>query len=215
MKALKLAIGLAALCAILANAPAFAQPAPSTSQPATEDQRPLLWSGLRAGMSPREVYDTLRRQGISARLARDPANGREFVETPRPTNWAGRPYLIALGFVRNGLFYVHINSHRMLSGRVRFENSHFSHVAQLLAEHYGPPVQISPQPLVSNVGDHGLNTAASGRFERNGVRADLSGGDMYASFVRDVSESVTVRFWRIVDAEAFAASQPPPKPTQP
>jgi hypothetical protein len=30
--------------------------------------------------------------------------------------------------------------------------------------------------------------------------------------MRDVVETVSVRFWRIVDAEAFAASQSPPKP---
>jgi hypothetical protein len=165
-------------------------------------------------MSPREVFDTLRRQGIRARLARDAANGREYVETPGETSWAGRPYLIAMGFVENRLFYVEINSHRMLSGRIPFERSHFSQVARLLTGQYGQPVQISPAPVVSDVAERGINTIVRGRFEHGGVRADLTGTDMYASFMRDVSESVTVRFWRVRDAEEFAASRPPPKPPQ-
>ncbi len=210
---MRFAFCLVALCAVAPPA-AVAQPAPAANPTQARDERPLLWNGLRAGMTPREVYDTLRRQRISATLARDPVNGREFVETPRPTTWAGRPYLIALGFVRNGLFYVEINSHRMLSGRIRFDHSHFAHVTRLLTEQYGPPVEISPQPVVSDVGELGLNTAASGRFEHNGVRAELRGGDMYTRVTRDVSESVTVRFWRIVDADAFAASRPQ-KPSQP
>jgi hypothetical protein len=120
--------------------------------------------------------------------------------------------LIALGFVHDGLFYVDINSQRTIAGRVPFDRSHFSQMARLLTEQYGSPVQISPAPVISDVGEVGLNTEASGRFEHGGVRADLRGTDSYASFMRDVVETVSVRFWRIVDAEAFAASQPPPKP---
>lgn len=202
---------LVALHAVAAGAAAAAQPAPSTSPTVAQDERPLLWNGLRAGMSPREVYDSLRRQGIRARLARDPANGRDYVETPGQTNWAGRPYLIAMGFVHDGLFYVDINSQRTIAGRVPFDRSHFSQVARLLTEQYGTPVQISPAPVISDVGQVGINTQVSGRFEHGGVRADLSGTDSYASFMRDVVETVSVRFWRSADAQTFSASQPPPK----
>jgi len=208
----KLTSYLLALPAMLAAPAAVAQPAPAASQTEAQDQRSLLWNGLRAGMSPREVYDILRAQHIRARLARDPGNGREYVETPGGTRWAGRPYLIALGFVHGGLFYVEINSHRMLAGRIPFERSHFSEVGRLLAGQYGQPVQISPAPVVDQVAQLGATTNATARFEQGGVRADLTGGNMYSTFMRDVSESVTVRFWRVVDAEAFAASPPPPKP---
>lgn len=203
---------LVALHAVTARTTVFAQPAPSASPAQARDERPLLWNGLRAGMSPREVFAVLRARHIRARMARDPANGREFVETPGETSWAGRPYLIAMGFVRDGLFYVDLNSQRRIAGRIPFDRSHFSHVARLLAEQYGPPVQISPAPLISEVGEVGLNTEASGRFESGGVRADLRGTDSYASFMRDVVETVTVRFWRVADAQTFAASQPPPPP---
>ena len=209
---MRLASCLVSLLAIAANNPAAAQPAPAANPAEARDERPLLWNGLRAGMGPREVFDTLRRQGIRARLARDAVNGREYVETPGETRWAGRPYLIAMGFVHDGLFYVEINSQRTIAGRVPFDRSHFSQVARLLTEQYGPPVQISPAPVISDVGEVGLNTEASGRFEHGGVRADLHGTDSYASFMRDVVETVTVRFWRIADARTFAASQPPPAP---
>jgi hypothetical protein len=82
---------LVALHAMAACSAAAAQPAPAARPAEARDERPLLWNGLRAGMNPREVYDTLRRQRIRARLARDPANGREYVETPGETAWAGRP----------------------------------------------------------------------------------------------------------------------------
>ena len=209
---MKLTSCLVALYATAAISAAAAQPAPAASQVEGQDQRPLLWNGLRAGMSPREVYDILRAQHIRARLARDPGNGREYVETPGETTWAGRPYLIALGFVHDGLFYIDINSQRTLSGRIPFERSHFSQVARLLTRQYGAPIQISPAPVISDVGEISLNTEVSGRFEHDGVRADLKGYDLYASFMRDVVETVSVRFWRIVDAETLAASQPPPKP---
>jgi hypothetical protein len=199
---------------VMAPAAAVAQPPQAASPTEIRDERPLLWNGLRAGMSPREVYDTLRTQRIRARLARDPANGREFVETPGETRWAGRPYLIAMGFVENRLFYVEINSHRMLAGRIPFERSHFSEVARLLTGQYGQPVEISPAPSVTNVQPLGTNMTARGRFERGGVRADLTGNNLYASLMPDVSESVTVRFWRVVDAERLAASQQPPKPAE-
>jgi len=207
----RLASCLVSLLAIAANNPAAAQPAPASNRTEAQDERPLLWNGLRAGMSPREVLAVLQGQGIRARLARDAVNGREYVETPGETRWAGRPYLIAMGFVHDGLFYVEINSQRTLAGRIPFERSHFSQVAQLLAEQYGRPVEISPAPIVDNVDQLSINTVARGRFERGGVRADLSGYDLYASFMRDVVETVTVRFWRVVDAQTFAASQPPPK----
>ena len=212
---MRLATLLVALLVTMASTGAAAQPAPSATPAEARDERPLLWRGLRAGMSPREVLAVLQREGIRARLARDEDTGREYVETPRAIAWAGRPYLIAMGFVENRLFYVLINSHRMLSGRIPFERSHFSEVARLLTGQYGQPIEMSPAPLVSDVAQHGLNTAARARFERDGVRADLTGTDMYASFMRDVSESVTVRFWRVVDATAFAASPPPPKPSEP
>lgn len=203
---------LVALHAIAASSVMAAQPAPSASPTQAQDERPLLWSGLRAGMSPREVYDTLRRQGIRARMARDEANGRDYVETPGETSWAGRPYLIAMGFVENRLFYVEINSQRTLAGRIPFERSHFTQVARLLTEQYGSPVEIGPAPVISDRSEVGLNTQVRGRFERGGVRADLSGTDVHASFMRDVVESVTVRFWRVADAQTFAANRPPPKP---
>lgn len=205
---------LVALHTVVASVAVAAQPAPATSMTQAREERPLLWNGLRAGMSPREVLTVLRSQRIHAELATDPVNGREFVETPRPTTWAGRPYLIALGFVRNGLFYVEINSHRMLSGRIRFDHSHFSQVARLLTGQYGQPIAMSPAPVVDGVAQLGATTVASGRFERDGVRADLRGNDVYSTGQPQVSESVTVRFWRVSDAEAFAASQPA-KPAQP
>ena len=208
---MRLAGFLVALNVVAASSSA-AQPAPAASGTEARDERPLLWHGLRAGMSPREVYDKLRAQRIRARLARDPANGREYVETPGETSWAGRPYLLAMGFVHDGLFYVEINSQRTLGGRIPFERSHFSQVARLLTEQYGAPIQISPAPVISDVGELSLNTEVSGRFEHDGVRADLKGYDLYASFMRDVVETVTVRFWRTVDAQTFAASQPPPPP---
>jgi hypothetical protein len=209
---MKVASCLVALHAMAATSAVAAQPAPATSPAETRDERPLLWNGLRAGMNPREVLAILQGQHIRARLASDPANGREYVETPGATAWAGRPYLIALGFVHNGLFYVEINTQRTLAGRIPFERSHFSQVARLLTEQYGQPVQISSAPVVDDVSQLSVNSVARGRFERGGVRADLSGYDLYASFMRDVVETVTVRFWRIVDAAALAASPPPPKP---
>jgi hypothetical protein len=205
---------LVVLQVLIASAAAAAQPVAAASPTDARDERPLLWNGLRAGMSPREVYDLLRGQHIRARLARDPANGREYVETPATTTWAGRPYLIAMGFVQDRLFYVDINSQRTIAGRIPFDRSHFSAVARLLTEQLGPPIQISPAPVISDVGQVGINTQVSGRFERGGVRADLSGTDSYASFMPDVVETVSVRFWRIVDAQAYAASPPPPKPPQ-
>ncbi len=197
---------------MLAAPAAVAQPAPAASQTEAQDQRPLLWNGLRAGMNPREVQATLQRAGIRARLATDPANGREYVETPRETNWAGRPYLIAIGFVGNRLFYVGVNSQRTLSGRIPFDRSHFSQVARFLAEQYGQAVEISPEPTVTDVDRLSASTSTSAIFERGGVRAELRGNNLYRSFTRDVVETVSVRFWRIVDAETLAASQPPPKP---
>jgi hypothetical protein len=212
---MRFAACLVALHAMAATA-AAAQPAAAANPAEARDSRPLLWNGLRAGMSAREVYAALRAQHIRARLARDPANGREFVETPGETIWAGRPYLIALGFVHDGLFYIDINSQRTLPGRIPFERAHFSQVARLLTGQYGAPIQISPAPVISDAGELGLNTEVSGRFERGGVRADLKGYDLYASFMRDVVETVSVRFWRTVDAQTFAASQPPlPPPKQP
>ena len=206
---------LPALSAILAAPAAATQPALSTTPAEAQDERPVLWSGLRAGMSPREALAILQRQGIRARLAVDPDDRREYVETPRPIIWAGRPYLMAMGFVENRLFHVTINSQKRFSGRIPFERSHFREVAGLLTRDYGPPVEISAQPVVSDVANAGANTTASGRFEQSGVRADLTGTDTYASFMRDVYESVTIRFWRVVDAERFATGQPQKPPAQP
>ena len=208
---MRLAGCLLALNVVATSSVAAGQPAPAASGTEARDERPLLWNGLRAGMSPREVYDTLRARRIRARLARDPANGREYVETPGQTSWAGRPYLLAMGFVHDGLFYVDINSQRTLGGRIPFERSHFSEVARLLTEQYGQPVEISSAPVMTNVDPLSINTSASARFERDGVRANVTGNNLHASFMPDVVETVAVRFWRVVDAQTFAASQPPPK----
>jgi hypothetical protein len=185
--------------------PAAVAPPPQVQ--AARDERPLLWRGLRAGMSPTEVAAALSAQGIRARLATDPATGRQMVETPGRIDEAGRPAEMALGFVDDRLFHVLLSAQRILASRIPFERSHFAHVAGVLEQRFGAPESIDSDFRVSDVGRYGFNASATGRFERDGVRADLSGHDSFATFQADVVEVVNVKYWRIADAEAFAADR--------
>jgi hypothetical protein len=194
--------------AAIGLAPAFGQVAPPIPAPeAAPSRQPLLWRSLRAGMSPAEVAAALRAEGIRADLRIDRDTGRHFVEAPGAVEEAGRPAQMAFGFVNDGLYYVEINSQRVLASRIPFDRSHFTHVAALLSEQFGPPLTIDASPIVSEVSHLGFVSTARARFEYDGVRVDLAGYDTYATFQRDVVEVVDVRYWRIADAEAFDADR--------
>lgn len=158
-------------------------------------------------MSPAEVHAALRAQGIRAVIRTESDTGRQFVDARGSVEEAGRPTLMAFGFVNDGLFYVDINSQRVLASRIPFERSHFTRVAGLLQQEYGPPSSIDSSPIVSEVSRWSFVSTARATFEHEGVRADLTGYDSYATFQRDVAEMVHVRFWRIADAEAFEADR--------
>jgi len=66
---------------------------------------------------------------------------------------------------------------------------------------------------VSDVQRAAYATVAYGRFERDGVRADLAGSNTLSSLTPDVPEYVQLRYWRIADAEAFAADRARKVPT--
>jgi hypothetical protein len=194
--------------AAIGLAPAFGQAAPPTPAPNVAPvQQPVLWRSLRAGMSPAEVAAALRAQGIRADLRIDRDTGRHFVEAPGAVEEAGRPAQMAFGFVGDGLYYVEVNSQRVLASRIPFDRSHFTHVAALLQGQFGPPLTIDASPIVSDVSRLGFVSTARARFEHDGVRVDLAGYDTYATFQRDVAEVVDVRYWRIADAEAFEADR--------
>lgn len=184
----------------------LAAPAPP-EQRAAPAEHPILWRGLRARMTPAQVHAALLAQGIRAVIRTDSDTGRQYVDARGSVEEAGRPALMAFGFVNDGLFYIDINSQRVLASRIPFERSHFTRVAGLLQAEYGPPSSIDSSPIVSEVSRWGLVSTAQARFEHDGVRADLTGYDTYATFQRDVAEMVNVRFWRIADAEAFEADR--------
>ena len=116
--------------------------APQPQVQAARDERPLLWRGLRAGMSPAEVRAALTAQGIRTETGTDPETHRQFVATRDSIREAGRSAEAAFGFVDDRLFYVEVRWGRMLSGRIRFERSNFTRVAGLLEQQFGPPVSI-------------------------------------------------------------------------
>jgi hypothetical protein len=186
---------------------AAAQPPPG-AEPSPPAARPVIWRGLAAGMSPREVQGALRAQGIRAELRADEKNGRPFVEAPGAIEFAGRPTQMAFGFVDDRLFWVDTGSQRALTGRIRFDHSHFTRVAALLAEQYGPALSIDAAPAVGARSGLGHVETARATFERDGVRADLVGHTTYPGRLpTPILENVDVRYWRIADAEAFAASE--------
>lgn len=199
---------LALARAAIGLAPAFGQAAPAAPAPEPAPvQQPLLWHSLRAGMSPAEVVAALRAEGIRAEVRIDHDTGRQFAEARGSVEDAGRPAMSAFGFVNDGLFYVDVNSARTIASRIPFDRSHFTHIAALLRERFGPPVTIDASPIVSDVSRWGFVSTARARFEQDGVRADLAGYDTYATCQRDVTEMVDVRYWRIGDAEAFGVAK--------
>lgn len=186
---------------------------PSGHQEAA-DNRPVLWRGLRAGMSALETQATLRKAGIRARLLTDEETGRHYVEAPGQVQLEGRPALMAFGFVADGLFWIDVNAHRSLSRPVSFATSHFARVARMLEQEYGPPVSIDTAPIVTARSQAGFAATATARFERGGVRAEVDGVSSY-SVTGGVEEVVNVRFWRVIDAEAYAASEERAKAVEP
>lgn len=214
-----IALTWAAAAALSASAAvAASQTPPIAAAQDAADVHPVLYRGLAAGMSPREVRDALRAQGIRAELRADEKNGRPFVEAPGTIEYAGRPTQMAFGFVGDRLFWVETGSHRALTGRIRFDHAHFTRVAALLAAEYGPARSIDAAPVVGARSGLGHVETARATFERDGVRADLVGHTFYPGRMpTPILETVDIRFWRIADAEAFAASEaaqaerPPPR----
>jgi hypothetical protein len=215
---MNVAAGILIVALAAAVTSAAAQPPPGAEPSPPPAARPVLWRGLAAGMSPREVQGALRAQGIRAELRADEKNGRPFVEAPGAIAFAGRPTQMAFGFVDDRLFWVETGSQRALTGRIRFDHSHFTRVAALLAEQYGPARSIDAAPSVGARSGLGHVETARATFERNGVRADLVGYTSYPGRLpTPILENVDVRYWRAADAEAFAASEaaqtqrPPPR----
>jgi hypothetical protein len=206
----------AALGLILGAAPAQAQREPAVGIAVAN--QPVLWGNLRTGMAPAVVHAALRAQGIKARLKVDGATRQAFVEVQDSVEYAGRKTEVALGFVKNALFYVDLGSHKSLPRAPKAGEDHFGRVLLELSKDYGAPLSLDISPAVTHRNQYGHGERREARFERSGLRADVTGNSAYtdaAALGRSVEEVVNIRFWTVAAAAAYLASERKVRPKPP
>jgi hypothetical protein len=175
---------------------------PVVSASEATPERVTLWQNLQSGMTPEEVVGALQTQNIRARVFTDRTSGGSCVEARDKARVAGLKASIELYCIDNRLFHVDLR-YRVprLPGVEREEQ--FVAMSRALAQVYGPALAANSVPDIIHSSSAGVVQQQSATFRQNGLKVDLTVNGAFGGNITP-SETVIIRYWRVVDAEGYA-----------